>query len=436
MQEHVDVDRLIGLARSLIAVGTPNPPGNEVALAGTLRDALAPWAPSWTEVEPAPGRLSLIARLPGAGDGGGAGGRPTLIVNGHTDVVPAVAERWSSDPFLPSVVDGRLYGRGSADMKGGLAAAICALATLEAAGYEPACDIVFQFVADEERGGALGTRALLETGLVRGDACLVPEPTSLAVCVAERGLLQGEILVKGRPAHGSRPREGVSAVEIGARVALALHAADFGGPDHPLLGKPTANVGTFYGGSALNVVAEQARVGFDRRLLPGTSLEEAIGGLHRRIEGAGLGAVDYEIKVQDYGEGSEMSADHPFAALVRRCVSSVTGRATPTIGMTFTTDARFVRNQGGIPAVVCGPGDIAQAHGIDEWADVSQLVEATAAYADLYRCFGAGAPEPPGRPAPLVSWSLVASPTRPPPPRPPRRPGGAARGRRPPASGG
>jgi acetylornithine deacetylase/succinyl-diaminopimelate desuccinylase family protein len=393
VKEHVDVERLIDLASSLIAVATSNPPGNEAALSGALRDALAPWKPSWTEVEPAPGRLSLIARVPRPKDGGtSTGARPTLIVNGHTDVVPAVAERWSRDPFKPAVVDGRLYGRGSADMKGGLAAAICALATLESAGYEPACDIVFQFVADEERGGALGTRALMGAGLIQGDACLVPEPTSLAVCVAERGLLQGEILVKGRPAHGSRPREGVSAVELGAQMALALHAADFGGPDHPLLGQPTANIGTFHGGSALNIVAEQARVGFDRRLLPGISLEEAIGGLRRRLESAGLGTVEYEIEVQDYGEGSEMSPDHPFAELVRRCISAVTGEATPTIGMTFTTDARFVRNQGRIPAVVCGPGDIAQAHGIDEWVDISQLVAATAAYADLYHSFGTGSP--------------------------------------------
>jgi acetylornithine deacetylase/succinyl-diaminopimelate desuccinylase len=175
-------------------------------------------------------------------------------------------------------------------------------------------------------------------------------------------------------------------------MALALHAADFGGPDHPLLGQPTANIGTFHGGSALNIVAEQARVGFDRRLLPGISLEEAIGGLRRRLESAGLGTVEYEIEVQDYGEGSEMSPDHPFAELVRRCISAVTGEATPTIGMTFTTDARFVRNQGRIPAVVCGPGDIAQAHGIDEWVDISQLVAATAAYADLYHSFGTGSP--------------------------------------------
>ena len=132
-------------------------------------------------------------------------------------------------------------------------------------------------MADEERGGALGTRVLMESGLLQGDACIVPEPTSLAVSVAERGLLQGEIVIKGRPGHGSRPREGVSAVEHAAQIVLALHAADFGDPEHPLLGAPTANIGTLHGGSAVNIVAEEARVGFDRRLLPGTSLDEASG---------------------------------------------------------------------------------------------------------------------------------------------------------------
>jgi len=165
MRQYVDVDGLVSLTSSMVAVGTPNPPGNEAALAGILRSALDRWHPSWTEVEPAPGRLSLVARLPAPADSLPPGTpearsrRPTLIVNGHTDVVPVVPERWARDPFSPTVVAGRLYGRGSADMKGGVAAAICALATLEAAGEAPACDIVFQFVADEERGGALGTRA-------------------------------------------------------------------------------------------------------------------------------------------------------------------------------------------------------------------------------------------------------------------------------------
>ena len=401
MREHVDTEKLTGLARALVAVDTSNPPGNEAAVEGVLRDALAPWQPVWEHVEPAPGRLSLIARVPARGTGanaaeGAAGTRcPTLIVNGHTDVVPVVASRWEHDPFDPRIVDNRLYGRGSADMKGGIAAAICALSTLQAAGYEPACDLVFQFVADEERGGAVGTRALMEKGLLQGDACIVPEPTSLAVSVAERGLLQGELVVKGRPGHGSRPREGVSAVEHGAQLVLALHAADFGDPDHPLLGTPTSNIGTFHGGSAVNIVAEQARVGFDRRLLPGTSLDESLAGLRRRVKAAGLEGIDYEIEVLDYGEGSEMSPEHPFAELVRQCIASVTGTRAETIGMTFTTDARFIRNQARIPAVVCGPGNIAQAHGIDEWVAVSQLVDATAAYAEIYRSFGPGTESPP-----------------------------------------
>jgi succinyl-diaminopimelate desuccinylase len=394
---HVDVDRLVELTGTLVEVATANPPGDEGAAGGVLRQALEPWAPEWQEVEPAPGRLSLVARVatpaaparPAARPGGPGTGTPTLVVNGHTDVVPVVPERWSRPPFSPSLAGGRLYGRGTADMKGGLAAAICALAALKAAGEHPACHLVFQFVADEERGGALGTRALLEAGLLAGDACLVPEPTSLAVCVAERGLLQGEITVRGRPGHGSRPREGVSAVEHAAQLALALHAADFGGPEHPLLGRPTANIGTLHGGSARNIVAEHAVLGFDRRILPGVGEQEAVAELRRRIEEAGLGHVDYEISVHDYGEGSEMSADHPFAGLVRRCVENATGAPPATIGMTFTTDARFLRNQGGIPTVVCGPGDVAQAHGIDEWVAVDQLVQATAAYAELYRSFGA-----------------------------------------------
>jgi succinyl-diaminopimelate desuccinylase len=389
VRQHVDTEKLTDLVRALVAVDTSNPPGNEAAVRDVLTEALAPWGPSWEEVEPAPGRLSLIARLPST-QSPGAPHRPTLIVNGHTDVVPVVASRWARGPFDPQVVDGRVYGRGSADMKGGIAAAICALDVVAAAGSERGCDIVFQFVADEERGGALGTRVLMESGLLKGDACVVPEPTVLAVSVAERGLLQGEVVVKGRPGHGSRPREGVSAVEHGAQVVLALHAADFGDPEHPLLGAPTANVGMFHGGTAVNIVAEEARVGFDRRLLPGVGLDEAVAGLRHRIEGAGLGGTDYLIEVDDFGEGSEMSPDDPFAALVRQCVSYATGRPPPTIGMTFTTDARFLRNQGGIPTVVCGPGDIAQAHGIDEWVSVNQLVEATVAYAQLYRSFGPG----------------------------------------------
>lgn len=377
----MDVDRLVELTSALVAVDTRNPPGNERAIEGVVRDALDPFGPRWQEVEPAPDRLSLVATVPHPD---GPGPRPTLVVNGHLDVVPVKADQWSTDPFAPTLRDGRLYGRGTADMKGGVAAAIHALDVLARAGRAPAWDVVFHLVADEEVGGALGTRALLDAGLIRGDACLVPEPTGLAVCVAERGLLQAEVTVHGVPGHGSRPRDAVSAIEHAASVVLALHAADFGGPDHPLLGRPSANVGTIRGGSGVNTVAEACRLGVDRRVLPGATAESTVGELRARIDATGVEGLRYDLDVLVFGEASELRADHPWAAQVRAAVAAATGAVPATIGMSFTTDARFVRNQAGIPAVVCGPGEVAQAHTTDEFVAVGQLVDAAAAFAELF----------------------------------------------------
>lgn len=384
MRDHVDADEVVELTRSLVAVDTRNPPGNERPIEGAVRAALDRWRPAWTDVEPAPGRMSLVAAIPHPD---GPGDRPTVIINGHLDVVPVALDAWTRDPFRPEVVDGRLYGRGSADMKGGIAAAICALSVLERAGRAPGCDVVFHLVADEERGGRWGTEALLEAGLVAGDACLVPEPTDLQLCVAERGLWQGWLRVEGQPGHGSRPRDAVSAIEHAAHLVLALHAADFGGPEHPLLGKPTANVGTIEGGNGLNVVADSCRIGVDRRVLPGVSAADAEAQLRARIEGAGVDGLRYDMELYNFGEASEMAADDPWVKQVGDAVARATGTDPAVIGMSFTTDARFMRNQAHIPTVVCGPGLVSQAHVNDEWVAVDRLVDATVAYAELLAGF-------------------------------------------------
>ena len=383
MRAFVDQDAVVELTRALVALDTQNPPGNERQAADVARQVLEPFGARFREVEPEPGRTSLLATV-GAGDGT----RPTLLVNGHLDVVPVDARRWSRDPFGAELDDGRLYGRGASDMKGGIAAAVEALAVLRRAGRQPSCDLEFHLVADEERGGRVGTGALVERGVVRADACLVPEPTGMAVCVAERGLLTATVTVHGRPAHGGQPRDGVSAIEMAAKVVLALHGADFGESAHPLLGRPTCNVGVIRGGTGHNTVAETCTLVVDRRLLPGTSREEAVAGLRERIDAVDDPELVYELEPGVYGEASELDPGHPFVGEVQAAMAATLGRPAPVIGMTFSTDARFVRNQAGIPAVVCGPGDLGQAHTNDEWVAVDKLVDAAAVYARLYATFG------------------------------------------------
>lgn len=385
MRDHVDAGALVDLTRALVAVDTQNPPGNEREAVGVCRDALAPFDARFEEFEPAPGRTSLVATV-----GTGEPGRPTLIVNGHLDVVPVHRDGWTWDPFAGELADGRLYGRGTADMKGGIAAAIEALAVLGRAGRAPACDVVFHLVADEERGGALGTEAMVAAGLVRGDACVVPEPTSLDICVAERGLVVGTVTLHGTPAHGSRPREGVSAVEKAAKVVLALHAAEFDG-EHPLLGSPTLNVGEIRGGTGHNTVAERCEVVIDRRLLPGATRASTEAELREKIDALGDKELRYDLDLGVFGEASELDPAHGFVAQVRAAMAAALGEEHDVIGMTFATDARFVRNQAGIPAVVLGPGGIDQAHTNDEFVAVAELVDAAALYAELYATFTAPA---------------------------------------------
>jgi acetylornithine deacetylase/succinyl-diaminopimelate desuccinylase family protein len=378
MREHVDADAVVAATQALVRVDTRNPPGDEVRIVDTCRQLLEPLGARIEVIEPAPGRASLVAALP-------ATGQPVLVVNGHLDVVPISAGDWTVDPFGAEVADGRVWGRGTADMKGGIAAALEAVAALRRSGREPAWDLVFHLVADEERGGRWGTEVLVEQGFCDEiAACLVPEPTDLEVCVAERGLLVAHLTMLGRPAHGSAPRNGISAIETAAKAVLALHAADFGDEPHPLLGQPTANIGEIGGGSGHNTVAESCRVTVDRRVLPGATLASTLAEVEAKLRAVGDPDLRYDVDVEVFGEASEMDAEHPYAALVRRCIAEVTGRQPEVIGMPFTTDARFVRNGAGVPAVVCGPGEIGQAHVHDEWVAVDRLVDAAAAFATLY----------------------------------------------------
>jgi acetylornithine deacetylase/succinyl-diaminopimelate desuccinylase len=367
----------------MVRCDTRNPPGDETAIVPLLNDVLAGLGARTEVFEPAPGRTSVLATVAGSGRPT-AGRRPVLLINGHLDVVPVVEDEWTLPPFGGVVRGGRLYGRGACDMKGGIAAAIEGLRACFDAQEPPRCDVVFHLVADEETGGRWGTEALMRADRITADAAIVPEPSELRVCVAERGVLLAEITVTGRAAHGSDPAVGLSAVAGAARLASALHQADFGGPSHPLLGTPTCNVGVIRGGTAANIVASSCVLRVDRRVLPGQTREQALTELRALMDRL-VPDVECTVEPLAFAEASELDVDHPFVGLVQAAAET----ARPVRGLFLGTDARFLRNQLGIPTVVYGPGSMTVAHSHDEYVEVAELAEASRTFATVFSRFGA-----------------------------------------------
>ncbi|WP_033290902.1 M20 family metallopeptidase [Amycolatopsis jejuensis] len=367
------MNRCVALARELVRCDTQNPPGREAPVVPLLVDLLSGLGCEVEVVTTGPGRESVLARY-------GTGKRPTLLVNGHLDVVPVAEEDWSVPPFAGVVRDGRLIGRGAADMKGGIAAAIEGFRACLDAGTL-GTDVVFHLVADEETGGRLGTQALLESGRIEADACVVPEPTELRVAVAERGTFQARIEVSGIAGHGGEPGRARSAIADAAAVVQSLHLADFG-DTHPLLGSPTCNVALIEGGSAANVVAARCVLTIDRRTLPGQTQADIVAALEARIPAG----IDYRIEPLFFAEASEIAPGHAFVDFALDCCGE-----TEPVGLSLGTDARFLRNQLGIPSVVFGPGSMRQAHTADEWVSIEELAAAA-------RCFERMFTPPQGHP--------------------------------------
>ncbi len=377
----VDVGHLVELTRALVAIDTQNPPGNEGQAIPVALAALEEWTSRARVIESSAGRASAVITVPGNST---APTRPTLIVNGHLDVVPVVRDSWTRDPFGGELDGDRLYGRGTSDMKGGIASAIEAVALLRRTGRPQACDIVFHLVADEELGGGEGCAVLDAQGLIVGDACIDPEPTSMRISVAERGVLTATLTTRGTPGHGSQPHVARSAVADMARIVTALHDADFGDPQHPLLGRPSANAGAITGGTSANVVAQVCSLLLDRRVLPGIDETQAVASVRSKIEPLGL--ADWDLAVDFFGAASEIDPNHPWVEFVQDAFVRCLHKRAEVIGMHFTTDARYVRSRR-IPAVVCGPGDIEQAHRIDESVSVEALTDAAALFAGIFTSF-------------------------------------------------
>lgn len=340
---------MVELASRLVAIDSINPalvPGGAgEAVAAAL---VAEWcAERGLEVDVIGGeRPSVIARRRGSG-----GGR-SLLLNGHLDTVGVAGMR---APFEPRIEDGRLYGRGSYDMKGALAAALVAAADATALRG----DVIVTAVADEELA-SVGTETVLER--VHADAAIVVEPTELEVAVAHRGFVGFEIETAGVAAHGSRPDLGEDAIVKMGPVLVALEQLDArlqAGPRHPLAGIGAIHASVIEGGQEMSSFPARCVLLGERRTIPGETLADVELELHAFAAGAA-------VRIVASREPFEAPVEHPFVDLVRAAAG-----VADLVGAPFWTDAALVA-EAGIPTVLFGPVG-AGAHSEVEWVDLASL---------------------------------------------------------------
>jgi succinyl-diaminopimelate desuccinylase len=376
VRESVQEDEVVEICRDLVRAPSENPPGNEEEVAAVTRGWLERLGLTAESVEPLPGRVSTVSTW-------GEVGERTLLFNGHYDVVPVPdPDDWPHPPFSGNVADGLLYGRGSSDMKSGIAACLAAVSAVKRAGLTPKGRLVMHFVADEEALGTHGTKFLVANGYCDGATeALVGEPTGMHLVTSERGAVWLRIITEGVSAHGSVPQLGVNAIEHMSHVVQAVRGMRFG-KLHETLGAPTLNVGTIRGGSKVNMVPAQCEIEIDRRTIPGESVEEVVGELETAIAKVRADVPDLKarIEVDDWAEPSETPEGTSLVGLLTEG-REVFGIDGSEIGYAGATDARFLINQGKIPSIVFGPGDLLLAHTTGENVEVSKLVDATRVYA-------------------------------------------------------
>lgn len=357
--------------------------GRERAAAGLLAEHLIARGLEAHLVEVVDGRPNLVCTL----DSGKSG--PHLLLCGHTDTVP-LNEPDPGVGFSGEIRDGRLLGRGAADMKGALASMASALVAVHRARALAAGRVTFAAVIDEEME-SLGAEHLIASGF-RADGAIVGEPTGNAICLGHKGLEWLEVTFRGRAAHGGTPGAGVNAIEAAAAFVSRVRAElvpRFAERASSLLGEPTLNFGTIQGGDQPSTVAAECVLTMDRRSVPGETYESICGELEEIlsvVEARTPGLVT-ELRRLSGGmatlEHVALETD-PGAAIVAASAAArrrVRGEAGAFGSFPAWTDGALLAEFAGIPTVILGPGDLARAHSPEESIPVAEVAEAARLYA-------------------------------------------------------
>jgi succinyl-diaminopimelate desuccinylase len=388
----VDEHGLVDFTQRLVRIRSVHDPatgGNEAAAAALVADRMRRfgWRPEVVEV--APGRPNVLAIVEG---GGGEG--PTLGFEGHTDVVTeGVLAEWSVDPYGADIRDGRLYGRGSADMKGGVAAMLFGVRALQLAGPFPGRVALLVF-ADEE-GMMLGAKHFAASPMAREiDAAIICEPEGDEVCTSAKGAVRLAVELRGVMAHGAMPQKGRNPVAAMGRLLVAL-----AGYERELLERHGVHehLGSVYltptvldAGSAdqVNVIPATARLKVDVRTIPGVDHGRLVAEVTELAVAAGaeLG-VTARVEVIDDRPAVEIDPEHPVVRAVLAAHVDEVGETPSFGGVPGATDGTILTRDAGVPTVVYGPGDKWIAHQADEFVEVADLARYARVYARAARAY-------------------------------------------------
>lgn len=358
----------VALTQALVRMDTINTPGNEDQCSLYLADALRAAGFTCELVEFAPRRMSLVARIGGRAD------KLPLVFTGHVDVVPLGSAPWTQAPFGGDIVDGKLYGRGTSDMKSGVAAFTAAAIDM-AEQLKDSAGVVLVITAGEETGceGAahLVGQPAIAAMMGRAGALVVAEPTSNRPLAGHKGAFWLRATARGVTSHGSMPEYGVNAIYKLAPALQALSTFDFGIAPHELMGRPTLNVGTITGGINVNSVPDAASFTIDIRSVPGQD-HAAIAENLRTLLGP-------ELALETLIDLPSVYTDKNDPWIRYLCDLCIDGEQPGSVA--FFTDAAVLRSAlGNPPTVILGPGEAHLAHQTDEYCFVDNIGEAKNLY--------------------------------------------------------
>lgn len=358
----------------LIAIDTTNPPGNERAAAEYLAELLGGYGIT-CQVQPTPnaGGANLVGQI--------GTGAPSLLFDGHLDVVPA-SGGWTMPPFALTRKDRRLYGRGSCDMKGGIAAMCAAAICLVQSGEPKRGELRLLFSADEECANT-GLHAY-QSAFPPSDYAVIGEPTELCVAVAHRGVSRNFIDVTGAARHAALPADGDDSIARLAKLIESLHRlnAELQSGKHEVLPPPSVAVTMVQGYEKENVIPARVRVMTDFRVLPGMTADDVHAALDACARQGGVG--EYEIIDHFFMGGGEIAVDDGFVQLCCEAGGAALGRALSPVAFDASCEQGFIVRRG-TKAIICGPGSLQQAHTADEYLEEEELYRAVDCYTAIAR---------------------------------------------------